>query len=95
MTGWVAHETLTEGALTGRVPTEAILTTAFLTEVEKTVSQEDQWMPVGRLPWTGQHSHQDLIPMIGEVQCLLGPLSTSKSQQHEQWTPLLLKDHCL
>ena len=67
MTSRVAQETLTEGALTGRVLTVAIPTTAILTEVEKTVSQEDQWMPVGRLPWTGLHSHQDLIPWMGEV----------------------------
>ena len=65
MTGWVAQETLTKGALTGRV-----LTGAIPTEMEKTVSQEDQWMPVGRLPWTGLHSHQDLIPWMGKVQHL-------------------------
>ena len=71
---------MTEEALTGRVLTEAILTTAISTTailttaiptgVRRTVSQEDQWMPVGRLPWTGLHSHQDLIPWTKEVQCL-------------------------
>ena len=64
------QETLTEGALTGKFPIGAFLTTAILTEVEKTMSQEDQWMPVGRLPWTGLQSQQDLIPWMGEVQCL-------------------------
>ena len=68
-TGQVAQETLKE-LPTGRVLTEAVPTTAILTEVEKTVSQENQWMPVGRLPWTGLHSHQDLIPWMGKVQCL-------------------------
>ena len=70
MTGQVAQETPTKEAPTGRVPTGAILTTAIPTGVGRTVSQEDQWMPVGRLPWTGLHSHQDLIPWIEEVQCL-------------------------
>ena len=70
MTSQVAQETLTKGALTGRVTTGAVPTTAILTEVEKTVSQQDQWMPVGRLPWIGLHSHQDLIPWMGKVQCL-------------------------
>ena len=61
MTSWVTPETLTKGAPTGRVLTGAVPTTAVPTEVEKTVSQEYQWMPVGRLPWTGLHSHQGLI----------------------------------
>ena len=60
MTGQVAQE----------IPTEEALTGAILTEVEKTVSQEDQWMPGGRFPWTGLHSHQDLVPWMEEVQCL-------------------------
>ena len=50
MTSRVIQETLTEEAPTGRVPTGAILTTADPTEVGRTVGQEDQWMPVGRLP---------------------------------------------
>ena len=62
MTSRVIQETPMEEAPTGRVLTGAILTTAILTEVGRTVDQEDQWMPVGRLPWTWSHSHQDLIP---------------------------------
>ena len=70
MTSGVTQETLTREALTGRVPTGAIPTIAVPTEVERAVSQEDQWMPVGRLPWTGLHSHQYLTPWREEVQCL-------------------------
>ena len=40
MTGWVAQETLTEEALTGRVLTGA-MTIAVPAEVEGTVNQED------------------------------------------------------
>ena len=65
MTSQVAKETLTEETPTGAIPT-----TAVLTEVERTVSQEDKWMPDGRLPCTGLHSHQDLIHWMEEVQCL-------------------------
>ena len=72
MLGRVAQETPTEEALTGRVLTTAIPTAAILTEVERTVSQEDKWMPGGRLPWTELHSHQDLIHLMEEVQCLQG-----------------------
>ena len=79
MTDWVARETPTKGALTGRVLTGAVPTTAILTEVEKTVSQGDQCMPVGRLPWTGLHSHQDLICWMGESNAFKTLVSTSKS----------------
>ena len=72
MTGRVAQETLTEEALTGRVLTGAVPTTAILTEVERTVIQEDKWMPVGMLPWTELHNHHDLIHWMEEVQCLQG-----------------------
>ena len=71
MTGWVAQEILTKEAPIGRVLTGAIPTTTILIEVEKTVNQEGKGMPVGRLPWTGLHSHQDLICWMEEVQCLL------------------------
>ena len=61
MTGWVAQEAPTEEAPTGRVPTGAILTTAVPTEVERTVNQEDRWMPLGRPPKIRLHSHRDPI----------------------------------
>ena len=61
MTSWVARETLTEIAPTRRVPTGAILTTVVPAEVERTVNQEDQWMPVGKPLWTESNAFKTSI----------------------------------